>query len=664
MNDKLAIFICELANLGNPNVFATREAGDGSYRPQRRRFGMDAARLHLANAPNYGFYVIDENKTRALVFDLDDHDNELPFRDVAEKAKLIVKLLMSSSLKPIMFRSGGGAGVHVWVIFEKPQSAGKVRAYALQVLGQLALGSGTKGLTHRQVEIFPKQDSVEPNALGSLIALPLGRKSLPIDVVTLDVIELGQYEPPEYSALMSPDLLDIAAVQKSQPQKMGAKAKPTSDDELADELSTIADALQHVPAEDFETWVKVGLILKGEFGEDAFQTWHNWSKLADGKYEGEDDCRSRWESLKPNGRATLGTLFHLAKQGRWNGNRPSPFAEMNRHYGVLPKGKQTLIIIKKPDARSLDVFEHMGVKQLFDLYKPEKIVIASGEDGDDKKLPLAEAWFASKQASRYTGIEFDPESPPGEHNGYWNIWQGFAVSPKAGSWVLLKGHILENIANGDDEIFEWLLNWMALGVQKPGLVIGTTPVMRGLQGTGKGTFAHSYGSLFGRHYITVTQSDQVTGRFNGHFFGKRFIFVDEGIFGGNRKDTGVIKTRISEDFVMLEQKGIDAIMVRNRAIFMVASNNFSVVSAEMGDRRWMVLDVGDKRIQDHEHFSAIAEEMNNGGREAMLHELLARDISKGPNPRKVLHTAARVMQILASAVRKPRPVASPSAAAS
>ena len=36
MNDKLAIFICELANLGNPNVFATREAGDGSYRPQRR----------------------------------------------------------------------------------------------------------------------------------------------------------------------------------------------------------------------------------------------------------------------------------------------------------------------------------------------------------------------------------------------------------------------------------------------------------------------------------------------------------------------------------------------------------------------------------------------------------------------------------------------------
>lgn len=172
MNDKVAIFICELASLGNPNVFATREAGDGSYRPQRRKFGMDAAKLHLANAPNYGLYVVDGNKTRALVFDLDDHDNELSFHEVAAKAKLIAELLSLSSLKPIMFRSGGGAGVHVWVVFDKPQAAAKLRTYALRVLGQLGLKSGTKGLAQGQVEIFPKQDTVEPNGLGSLIALP------------------------------------------------------------------------------------------------------------------------------------------------------------------------------------------------------------------------------------------------------------------------------------------------------------------------------------------------------------------------------------------------------------------------------------------------------------------------------------------------------------
>jgi Family of unknown function (DUF5906)/Primase C terminal 2 (PriCT-2) len=534
------------------------------------------------------------------------------------------------------------------VVFEKPQSAAKVRVYALQVLGQLGLGAGTKGLAQGQVEIFPKQDSVEPNGMGSLIALPLGRKSLPIDLVTLELIELEQYEPPEYFALMSPDLPNIAVAQKSPPQKIGANAIPPSDDELVSELGVVADALLHVSAEDFETWVKVGLILKGEFGEDAFETWHNWSKSAVGKYEDEADCRSRWEGLKPNGRATLGTLFHLAKQGRWNGNRPSPFLEMNRRYGILPIGMKTLIIIKKPDHRSLGVFEHMGVKQLTDRYKAEKIIVGTDANGQSIGVPLADTWFASKLASRYTGIEFDPESPPGDNNGYWNIWQGFAVTPKAGSWSRLKEHTYENIANGDNEIFEWLLSWEALGVQKPGMVIGTTPVLRGLQGAGKGIFAHSYGSLFGRHYITVTQSEQVTGRFNGHFFGKRFIFIDEGIFGGNRKDTGVIKTRITEDFVMLEQKGIDAIMVRNHAIFMVASNNFSVVSAEMGDRRWMVLDVGSKQVQNHEYFSKIVDEMNNGGREAMLHELLARDISKGPNPRKVLHTHARVMQILAS----------------
>ena len=104
--------------------------------------------------------------------------------------------------------------------------------------------------------------------------------------------------------------------------------------------------------------------------------------------------------------------------------------------------------------------------------------------------------------------------------------------------------------------------------------------------------------------------------------------------------------RITEEYVMLEQKGVDAVKIRNRAIFMVASNNVSIVPAELGDRRWMVVDVADTHKEDHPYFAAIEAEMNNGGTEAMLFELLHRDISKGPNPRRVIRTEALVMQIL------------------
>src|SRR5262245_19880970 len=95
-------------------------------------------------------------------------------------------------------------------------------------------------------------------------------------------------------------------------------------------------------------------------------------------------------------------------------------------------------------------------------------------------------------------------------------------------------HILNNICAGHQELSDWLLNWMALGVQKPGDPIGTAPVLHGLPGTGKGFLAHAYGRLWGRHYTTVTHQSHVSGRFNAHLFGKRFVFIDEGTFDGGR----------------------------------------------------------------------------------------------------------------------------------
>jgi len=101
------------------------------------------------------------------------------------------------------------------------------------------------------------------------------------------------------------------------------------------------------------------------------------------------------------------------------------------------------------------------------------------------------------------------------------------------------------------------MNWMALGVQRPGLVIGTAPVLSGFPGTGKSFLAHSYGHLWGAHYTAITHREHVTGRFNNHLASKRFVFIDEGIFGGDRREAGVIKTRITEDWMVFEAKGVD-----------------------------------------------------------------------------------------------------------
>ena len=174
-----------------------------------------------------------------------------------------------------------------------------------------------------------------------------------------------------------------------------------------------------------------------------------------------------------------------------------------------------------------------------------------------------------------------------------------------GDWSLLQDHILHNICGGSQELFEWLLNWMALGVQKPGEPIGTALVLQGPPGTGKGFLAHAYGRLWGRHYTTVTHQSHVSGRFNAHLFGKRFVFIDEGTFGGNRRTPASSKRASPNPISMLEVKGVDPITIRNRMIFMIASNEDLIVAADKGDRRWQVLEVGDRNREDRAYFAKI-----------------------------------------------------------
>lgn len=66
--------------------------------------------------------------------------------------------------------------------------------------------------------------------------------------------------------------------------------------------------------EDRETWVAIGMALKAEFGDLAFDCWDRWSQQA-GNYSATA-CRSSWRGFKSrNGGYTIGTLIKFAKDG-------------------------------------------------------------------------------------------------------------------------------------------------------------------------------------------------------------------------------------------------------------------------------------------------------------------------------------------------------------
>jgi hypothetical protein len=264
-----------------------------------------------------------------------------------------------------------------------------------------------------------------------------------------------------------------------------------------------------------------------------------------------------------------------------------------------------------------------------------------------KETKLSRLWFKWPFRRQYIGrgAVFEPGGQieiPGE---MINIFRGLAVEAAQGDWSLMQAHILNVLCSGRKELFDYLIGWMAWSVQKLDQPIGVAVALLGEQGAGKGIFARTFGSLFGDHFAHIANGDQLTGRFNASVGKSCFIFLDEAVWAGDKKGEGVLKALITEPSLTLEAKFRDPITVANRLRIMVASNNDWAVPAGIGDRRWLILNINNRYAgtKSANYFAALKDEVDNGGAAAMLHDLLAMDLS-GFNVRDVPRTAAKAQQ--------------------
>lgn len=208
-----------------------------------------------------------------------------------------------------------------------------------------------------------------------------------------------------------------------------------------------------------------------------------------------------------------------------------------------------------------------------------------------------------------------------------NLWQGFSVQPRPGSWVRLRAHIRDVICGGNDGHFEYLLGWMARLVQYPAEQGEVAIVMRGGEGTGKGTLAKVLLHILAQHGMAISNTKHLTGNFNAHLRDAVLLFADEAFFAGDKVHVGVLKSLITEPFLTIEGKYQNAVQTPNFVHLMIASNERWVVPASLDARRFFVLEVSSAHANDHAYFGAIRQEMDNGGYEALLHDLLDQDLT-------------------------------------
>ncbi len=299
-------------------------------------------------------------------------------------------------------------------------------------------------------------------------------------------------------------------------------------------------------------------------------------------------------------------------------------AWMNAKHFVVQEAGKTIVATEEHDpALKRRVLKRSSFEDIRNFYC-NQFVDSVDAKGKPTGVALGKYWLNHRQRRQFEGIIC---APNGGTSGYYNLWRGFSVGPRRGDWSLMDAHIRENICAGDPEPYRYVRKWLAFAVQHPDRLPEVALVLRGKQGTGKGVFARAFGALFGQHFIHLAQARHLVGNFNAHLQDAIVVFADEAFLAGDSDAAGMLKMLVTEPVIPIERKFQNVTFATNLTHLIIASNHDWIIPAAAEERRFCVLDVSEKRMQDHDYFAGIVQQMEHGGREAMLYDLLNEGLS-------------------------------------
>jgi hypothetical protein len=310
----------------------------------------------------------------------------------------------------------------------------------------------------------------------------------------------------------------------------------------------------------------------------------------------------------------------------------SEIAEINADHALVLAGNKAAVMKFEGKTK----FRLLQISAFTQWFANQSVMIGR------KSVSLGDYWLSHPQRRQYDGIEF---APPGSviRPGHYNLWQGFAVEPREGDCSKFLAHLKDNAARGDENTYRWIVGWWAQILQHPSIKMETALVMRGPFGAGKTKIGEVMGSLIGDHYLLVSQKRHIVGQFNSHMASLLVLHPDEAFWAGDKESVGTVRDLVTGKTYRLEYKGVDIIVIKSFVRLYVSGNPNWVVPAGFKERRWAVFDIGEDHVQDHPYFAAIDHEMDNGGREALLHYLLNFDL-KQVDLRTIPKTAALLHQ--------------------
>ena len=380
------------------------------------------------------------------------------------------------------------------------------------------------------------------------------------------------------------------------------------------------------------------IVSDGREDDDACVILDDVSVLDD-----DGDAESSRSSVSEISERNLGEAEGLPSPGG-----PHDFGydidALNKEFALVLLGSKAVIYMERDDAK-LDEQKRFLTIEAFRAWFNNRFTEIAVR-GETKVKSWADRWLSDRDRRSYKGIEFfpNPDGVPATPD-YLNLWSGFICEPKAkpNGYAVFKDHLLNNLCEGNKKLYDWVFGFFAHMVQRPRERVGVALVMRGKMGTGKTKIGETFGSLFPRHYFLVDDPRYVTGQFNAHMASCLLLQADEAVWAGDKAAEGRLKGLITAPFQQIEAKGVDPIRLDNYVRLVMTSNEDWVVPAGKDERRFCVLDVNPRCAQNSDYFSEMDSELDNGGRAALLFDLLKFDCTK-INLRQIPRTRALLEQ--------------------
>jgi hypothetical protein len=384
---------------------------------------------------------------------------------------------------------------------------------------------------------------------------------------------------------------------------------------------------------DWEHWYKVSQAIHNEGGDmDLFLEWSSKNMMK----HNEREAVRHWASLKEKdqGKLTSASIYYWSKL-----SDPVEHEKIILDSAGQESYHRKKILFEREHFKLKNpacyIREYEGSVQTMTDNSIESLYLnfyCTNDEGVE--IMFIRKWMRDPEIRTYETMAFEPgKQVP---STVYNLFKKFQTNQVQGDCSMMN-ELMWNLSGKNQEVFDYLENYFAHLIQKPGekpkvcLVFSTEK-----QGAGKDTVLDTLGKIIGEYFFnTGDPENMVFSRFNAHLQKTLLLKLEEVNFETNKKNESKLLNLITATTQSYEGKGREAINLNDYKRIVMTTNKSIPVNIPESDRRFVLINPSEDMVGNHEYWNKVYAELENPDNhivEAWHHHLATKDIS-GWNPK-------------------------------